>query len=148
VAKPWSKVRERIERELVAAGVGTARTGVEHIDHHRRVQPRLDTHGDRLARRDEAGRRQQVVDEFHRLARARLVAKIEGSTDDFVQRRQQLEVGARCRHHHRKRSLLAPLTPPLTGLSIELMPREASRSWTSIAACRPTVEKSTKSLDA
>ena len=42
----------------------------------------------------------------------------------------------------------APLTPPLTGLSIELMPREASRSWTSIAACRPTVEKSTKSLDA
>jgi len=94
VAKPWSKVRERIERELVAAGVGTARTGVEHIDHHRRVQPRLDTHGDRLARRDEAGRRQQVVDEFHRLARARLVAQIEGLTDDFVQRRKQLEVGA------------------------------------------------------
>ena len=40
----------------------------------------------------------------------------------------------------------APPTPPLTGLSIATIPRMASRSWTSIAVCRPTVEKSTNRL--
>ena len=67
---------------------------------------------------DEARRRQQIVDEFHRLGRARLVAQIERwptvsytgvSSSKSARGADTITASVPCS---------APLTPPLTGLSI------------------------------
>src|SRR5687767_5326868 len=72
------RARQHAARELVGRGGVAPGAGVDHVDHHLRVEPGLHAHHHRLGSHRHRGGRQDVVRELHGLRLAGLLAEEEG----------------------------------------------------------------------
>ena len=112
------------------------------------IEPGLDAHHHRLGRDGDRGRREQVVDHLHGLARGRAARRCRRTC------RAPRSTGRSSSASGRGQAIIiasvpfsAPDGPPLTGASTAVMPFFASPSATSLATRGPVVERSTKTFD-
>ena len=96
--------QNRIGKLGLGRGVAAA-TGVEDVDHHLRCDAGLDAERDRFRGDRQSRARQQIVEQFHELSHADLVADIEDVLADLLQHGTMVTVRiVRPGHHDGERA--------------------------------------------